>query len=402
MTKRSISLTIYTIALLAGVAYAETQSAAPEVYTPDWSRYEDTGLFGGSGYEPPTQVESPAYKIIEQRFLKRLITKLDSKQRRDALLGLAEHYEEHRQRTKAAATYEKLVETYPQDPIAPEIYMRLGFIYRELGAYETALRKFYSVLNASLAIDREEIDIYRQLSVKAQLEIADTHHVMGDYADAAQFYERLQRVELSIGDRAIVDFKHAYTKYLQGHYSDAISGLNQFIADFPQHELVPQSQFLLAHAFKQMDQPDKALSAVLELLRTQEQNSKDGRAWAYWKRRTGNELSNAFYEQGDFASALKIYQSMAVLSEDPQWQWPVIYQIGLCFERLRMAPRSIEAYRIIIRGAEKAIADGQSLPAVLQDLHKQAIWRLEHLQWVQNVEGQLNELNGNSAVSRAL
>ena len=44
-------------------------------------------------------------------------------------------------------------------------------------------------------------------------------------------------------------------------------------------------------------------------------------------------------------SALTIYQTLARLNEDADWQWPVIYQMGLCFERLRLSSRAAEAYR---------------------------------------------------------
>src|SRR5690606_32003679 len=134
------------------------------------------------------------------------------------------------------------------------------------------------------------------------------------------------------------------------------------------------AHFLLANAHKRLGQQNQALAETLALLQYQEANVEDPLMWAYWKKRTGNQLANEFYEQGDFASALRIYQAMAVLSPDPEWQWPVVYQIGLCFERLRMVPKSIEAYQLIVNGSAEATRDGRTLPPNLKDLRQQAQW----------------------------
>ena len=195
-----------------------------------------------------------------------------------------------------------------------------------------------------------------------------------------------------MGDRALVDFKYAYTQFLQKEYSSAITNLQSFIRGQPDHPLVAEAHFLLANAHKRLGQQNQALVETLNLLRYQEERVGDPLMWAYWKKRTGNQLANEFYEQGDFASALRIYQAMAVLSDDPEWQWPVVYQIGLCFERLRMVPKSIEAYQLIVNGSSEVAKTGRKLPTSLEDLRQQAQWRLEHLQWLGRTEAEVNSL----------
>src|SRR5690606_38282313 len=95
--------------------------------------------------------------------------------------------------------------------------------------------------------------------------------------------------------------------------------------------------------------PQEALETVMTLLKEEDaRKEKNPDKWIYWQKKTGNEFANGFYEQGEFMSALTIYQKLATLSKDPDWQWPVIYQMGLCFERLRLARRAAEAYKFII------------------------------------------------------
>jgi tetratricopeptide (TPR) repeat protein len=120
----------------------------------------------------------------------------------------------------------------------------------------------------------------------------------------------------------------------------------------------------------------------------------DEDAWAYWQKKTGNQLANGFYQEGDFRSALTIYQALAKLGDDPDWQWPVIYQVGLCFERLLLPDRAAEAYRYILDQSTKAKAAGQTPGQDLTELTHMADWRSQHLAWQQGAQTQLNDLLG--------
>jgi tetratricopeptide (TPR) repeat protein len=105
----------------------------------------------------------------------------------------------------------------------------------------------------------------------------------------------------------------------------------------------------------------------------------------------GNELANEFYKKGDFRSALAIYQSLAKYSEAPEWRWPAVHQIGLCFEHLGLPERAIMAYQEILE-PNGAPADETLLSDRMKSLHEMAKWRLEHLQWEDDLVARLNIL----------
>ena len=111
----------------------------------------------------------------------------------------------------------------------------------------------------------------------------------------------------------------------------------------------------------------------------------------YWKKRTANQLANDFYEQGDYMSALKIYQAMAPLNADPEWQWPIIYQIGLCFEKLRMLPKAEQAYSLIADKSQWKNTNFK-MTETLKAIYETAAWRLEHLRWQLKTETQLETI----------
>jgi tetratricopeptide (TPR) repeat protein len=367
--------------------------SSADTYVPDWSRFEKKGLFGVQE-QPPPPSESVDLAAVESHYQALLGMDISSVQRRKTLLDMADLYHKYNVRQKEAAVYEKYIETFPQDRMVPELCMRLGFLYREIGAYKTALAKFYSVLNSTLAVNRSGMAVYRQLSLRAQMEIADTYFGMGQYDMAAKFYLRLKRIEMPSGDRVQVDFKYAYTQYLIKDYTTAISSFQNFIQTHPDDPLVAEAHFVLAGAYRQINQPQAALAEVLSLLQYQAKKGEDTATWTYWKRRTGNQLGNEFYEQGDYESALRIYQAMARLSDEPGWLWPSLFQMGLCLERLRLTTKAADAYDIILAGAQKAREAGTTLPQSLADIVDQVKWRREHLAWQESTDKSLNQILG--------
>ena len=106
----------------------------------------------------------------------------------------------------------------------------------------------------------------------------------------------------------------------------------------------------------------------------------------------GNELANEFYEQGDFRSALTIYQSLAKYNATPDWRWPAIHKIGLCFERIGLPEKAIMAYQEILNPENADNSEGEVLNQSMQSLRDMAKWRLEHLNWQDDLVARLNVL----------
>ena len=125
-----------------------------------------------------------------------------------------------RSRVKLIELYEKFSEKYTRDPELPEIYFRLGNLYREFGAFELAQDRFFKVLSTTIRGVRSDEDKrqFRQTSLRAQIEIADIYLQMGNHEKAAQFFDRLLRLEDldvdgSTENRSRSEFKRAYSTY---------------------------------------------------------------------------------------------------------------------------------------------------------------------------------------------
>ncbi len=325
------------------------------------------------------------YSAAEIAFRQILISP-DSTQaeQKAALIGYARMFRRQGTFTKAAAIYEKYLKDYPEDARVPDVLLNLGRTLRAMGAHRLALSRFYSVINSTLKLPPDGFDHYQLLAKTAQFEIAETHFESGNFAEAVRFFARLRLLDLAPADRARAHFKSGYAAVLGGELDQAAKIMRLFLEQWPLDENVPEARYLLATSLRQLKRGDEALAVTLELLRSQQaQSEADPRKWTYWQRRTGNQLANEFFNIGETSHALAIYQGLVALADDPAWRLPVLYQIALCYERLRTPDRARETYQAIVDGA-KPETEGE-----LNELAKMAAWRMNNMSWNDQTERQL-------------
>ncbi len=313
---------------------------------------------------------------------------------KDALIGIARMYRKSGNFSKSAAIYEKYLKEFPDDSRAPDVLLDLGRILRAMGAYRMAINRFYSVIDSTLKLQTDNFDHYQLLAKTAQFEIAETHFASGNYVEAGKFFGRLRLLDLAPADRARAHFKSAYALQLGGDLEGAVTTLRAYLEQWPKDENVPEARYLLATTLLRLKRPDESMAATLSLLRGEETNSAaDPKRWSYWQRRTGNQLANEFFQSGDTTNALAIYRGLAALSADPAWRMPLSYQVGLCYERLRMIDLARASYQSIVDAAAAAPqAKGAAAPGAsidMNELARMASWRMEHLEWNERTERQL-------------
>jgi TolA-binding protein len=306
---------------------------------------------------------------------------------KNALFGLARMQRKQGSLTKAAAIYERFLKDFPGDERTPDALLDLGRTLRALGVYKGAITRFYAVINSTLKLPGEGFEHYQVLTKTAQFEIAETHFQAGDFTEAAKFYTRLRLLDLAPSDRARAHFKAAYSLRLKGDLENSISTLRAYIDQSPDDENVPEARYLLAVSLRELKRPEEAFAATLELLRTEQTRvARDPKRWAYWQRRTGNQLANDFFESGNTLHAQSIYQGLVDLSPEPTWRIPLTYQIGLCYERLGNPARARAAYQVIVDTL------GATPPAELAELARMAAWRIDHLSWRDGMSQQVARL----------
>lgn len=304
---------------------------------------------------------------------------------KDALLGMARMHRKQGAPTKAAAVYERFLENYPGDERIPDALLDLGRTLRDMGAPRLAIARFYAVINSTLKLSSNSgFEHYQLLAKTAQFEVAETHFLSGEFAEANKFFSRLRMLDLAPADRARAHFKAAFSLQLAGDFDNAVSTLKAYLEQWPDDENVPEARYLLATTLRTVKRPQESLTATLDLLRAEKSRSNaDAKRWVYWQRRTGNQLANDFFQGGDILNALAIYHALAALTDDASWRIPATYQIGLCYERLGDIDRACKTYKNILEAA------GSDTTPEVAETARMANSRLAHVDWRESTDRQI-------------
>jgi len=297
---------------------------------------------------------------------------------RTALIELALTAQDQNDMVRAQQIYAQGLARWPQDAGVPELILRQGLVYRQMGLNDLAISKFYTVMTSALTLKPERFVYYQQLVLRAQNEIAGAQYDLGRWTEAAASLGRLLKLDPPPDNRSSIQGKLIRCLVTLGIHSDAVAQAQDFLNRYPDAPERPEVRFLCATSLKQMGRNTDALRQVLALL--EEQNGAGTRApttLAYWQRRAGNEIANQFYQEGESIKALDIYLRLAALSSSLEWQLPVWYQLGLVFERLNQPAKATEYYGNIAQ-REKELADaGPGLKTLIE----MARWRKDFIAW---------------------
>ena len=286
--------------------------------------------------------------------------------------------------TRAEQIYAQFLTRWPNDLRVPEVLLRQGLIFRQMGLDNLAFNKFYGVMTSALVLKNDQLDYYVRLVLQAQVEIAETQYALGRYADAAEFFSRLLKQNNPAINRPQILYKLARCHAALGKYSEAVADAEDFLAHYPDAPEQPEIRFHLALALNKLGRNNESLQQVLLLLQEQHaQTLNHPELWAYWQQRTGNLIANQLYREGDYTRALQIYLNLTRLNAAPQWQLPVLYQIGMTYERLLQPQKAAETYTNIL-AHEKEL--GTNAPPGLETLFDMARWRINFLQWQNRAE----------------
>src|SRR5690606_8545317 len=185
---------------------------------------------------------------------------------------------------------------------------------RAVAAPKLASARFYSVLHAVIKVPPGQAENYRRIARTSQFEIAETHFQIGNYEEAARFFTRLNLLDLAPADRTRAEFKAALSRARAGDSEKAIAAYRRFISQHPESEFGAEARFQLATLLRDLGRKDESRDVTLDLLRRQHAiTAGQSETWTYWQRRTGNQLGNDFYNQGDYTTAFAIYRSLAEL-----------------------------------------------------------------------------------------
>ncbi|HUI06977.1 MAG TPA: tetratricopeptide repeat protein [Verrucomicrobiae bacterium] len=287
--------------------------------------------------------------------------------KRAALLELAVTAQDSGRPAQAQQILSQYVSLYPDDPSTSEVLLRQGVLYREMGATEMALSKFYAVMTTILNLKLDTAGDYQKMVLDAQTEIANTYYGESKYAEAEELFVRLLKLSVAKLNRPEIELKLLRCASQLKQYPDVVTRAQGYLGRYGDD---PEARFLLAEALQQLGRKPEAINQVLRLL----ESSASGE----WKCRAGNQFANQLYAQRDYAGARLVYEALAQAETSANWQIPVLYQLGLTYERLGQTEQATAAYaRVLDRRKEL----GQTPDLELKTVLDMASWRKNYLAW---------------------
>jgi tetratricopeptide (TPR) repeat protein len=347
-----------------------------------------------------TQRAERDYEQAERTLIALLFEDAPQDIQRQALLEMGFTVEERKELPRAMQIYGQYVQRFKDDPSVLEVMLRQGLIYREMGAPVLALSKFYAVMSTALTLNIDRLAYYQRLVLQAQTEIADTYYFDGKFEESADFFGRLLKLDTSELNREIIGYKLVRSWAAAGRHTEAVAQAKLFVGQYQKSEYLPEIRFLIAKSLMELGRKDEGREQFLALLKENkglEGKQKD--ALRSWQHRTGNELGNQFYRDGDFMQALDIYMRLSELNNTPTWRLPVLYQVGLIYENLKQTEKAREVYaRLIEESSEPNEAlTNQSLVTVVE----MAKWRKERLGWYSSAAAANEEISRAASPSSA-
>ncbi|MGO8698640.1 MAG: tetratricopeptide repeat protein [Limisphaerales bacterium] len=300
--------------------------------------------------------------------------------KRKALLNLALATQDSHDYVKAQQVYAQFRSRFPDDPSVPEILLREGLLYRQMGVNTLAISKFYAVMSTSLKLKLDNINYYKALVLQAQMEIAETYYLQGQFDQASEFFNRILKSDTPKMDREPIEYKLIRSLAYLTNNDETISHAQRFLEEYPVCTDVAEVRFLLASAYKGVGRNQDAMKQVLMLMQSEAQNaSKAPEVWVYWQRKAGNQIANQLYKEGDYVNALQVYQCLADLDKSLSWQAPIWYQIGLVYEQLQQWQKATDVYTQLME-RKKDLTGTNSAPS-LASLCEMAQWRKDYIGW---------------------
>lgn len=300
-----------------------------------------------------------------------------------ALLELAGVSEKRGQLAYAQQLLAEYIERYPTDPIVPEILLRQGFLYREMGAYGMAISKFYLVMTAALRL-QGNLAYNQRVVLTAQSELAETRFMEGKFGEAAEFYQNLLKQETEELNYQVVKAKLIRALSKSANHSGVIKQATDFLNSYGSSDDSAEIRYLLASAHKSLGEKQQALQQLLLLLEAVEvADATRATKWKSWKMLAGNEIGNQLFLEGDYIHAVQVYKGLLGLDESLTWKLPIHYQIGLCFEHLLQTDEALKTYAEILSLGKKG---GAKLDENLEMVVAMAQFRNEVLTWTKSVD----------------
>ena len=241
--------------------------------------------------------------------------------------------------------YNNFVKRYPNSAYVKDALLSMGIIYYNDSRYDEALNTFDQLLNQypGTTESRDALSTVKDIYVK--------QNRVDEYF---AYVKRTTKVTVSSVEQDSTTYTAAEDRYMEGDYSQAITGLENYLNRFPNGLFALQAHYYAADAHFRLGHNNEALPHYVAV------------ASAAKNQYTESSLyngANIAYNQGDYDRALSLYQKLVATAETDASRLQGRVGAMRCQVRLGATQATIDAANALL--AERKISTAEHDEALL-------------------------------------
>lgn len=230
--------------------------------------------------------------------------------------------------------------------LSAHAYLMCGKALREIGEKQEALKY---LLKAAFDFPGTGI------APVAHMELGKTYLELGDSSQAIVSYRQLSSVYNTGEYRGIGDYLTACILYKQGKILEAQYQLESLLKYAKGTFIAYPATLMLLKCMIDTKQFDDAIATGEDFLNSfpvQDMESDMAHYYSVWRNRIRHMLAEAYYQRGDIAKAINIYESL-MESGDPEIMGEVLNALGWCYIETKRYDAAIQKFDVVISGYQK-------------------------------------------------
>ncbi|GAB4318641.1 MAG: tetratricopeptide repeat protein [Bacteroidales bacterium] len=181
----------------------------------------------------------------------------DSPYRAEALIELAEAWQNKGDNEEALYNYKLLIKEFPSSPLAVKARLKSGLIYYNSGLNDLALKSFREVVEQFPGSPE---------SIEALASIRNIYVDMGQADKYFEYASGLSFASVSADEQDSLAYTAAENLYMNEQYDRAAGALGNYLTNYPNGAYRVQASWFLADLMMKNDQQDSALQLYYQVI----------------------------------------------------------------------------------------------------------------------------------------
>jgi len=216
----------------------------------------------------------------------------------DALYEIASTYLIQNDQRHAIIYFDKLVKEAPNSSLSKKSLVKMGFVYYSNNQYDKAIKTLKQV------IDKYPASVEAKEALNT---LQSVYMDQGKIDDYFKYAKKLDFVQVSTSEEDSLLFTSGENHYMNNDCAKAISGLKNYLQQFPQGGYVLKSYYYLSDCYEKMGDGANALQYYESIIAFPD-NPYTANALL--------KVARIAYDEEEYAESKKHYQRLADIAED--------------------------------------------------------------------------------------